>query len=71
MAMLKITPLVVAVGLSLTLPLAVIGDVMLGTTIRLQVLFGALLVLVSFYIVNFAGSNDRSESNDSESIVSR
>ncbi|KAF7311000.1 hypothetical protein HMN09_00643400 [Mycena chlorophos] len=51
LAMLKTTPLVVTVGLSLTIPLAVLGDFMLGRFTRGQVIFGALLVLLSFVVV--------------------
>ncbi|KAJ7038076.1 hypothetical protein C8F04DRAFT_367128 [Mycena alexandri] len=51
LAMLKTTPLVVTVGLSLTIPLAVIGDFILGRFTRGQVIFGALLVLLSFVVV--------------------
>ncbi|KAL1749095.1 hypothetical protein HDZ31DRAFT_59686 [Schizophyllum fasciatum] len=48
LAMLKTTPLVVTVGLSLTIPLAVAGDLVLGRAVRAQVVLGALLVLASF-----------------------
>ncbi|KAJ6503418.1 vacuolar membrane protein [Mycena vitilis] len=51
LAMLKTTPLVVTVGLSLTIPLAVIGDFLLGKFTRGQVIFGAILVLISFVVV--------------------
>ncbi|KAJ7783910.1 vacuolar membrane protein [Mycena maculata] len=51
LAMLKTTPLVVTVGLSLTIPLAVLGDFVLGRFTRGQVIFGALLVLLSFVVV--------------------
>ncbi|KAJ7487717.1 hypothetical protein B0H11DRAFT_2014574 [Mycena galericulata] len=51
LAMLKTTPLVVTVGLSLTIPLAVLGDFILGRFTRGQVIFGALLVLISFVVV--------------------
>ncbi|TFK41046.1 hypothetical protein BDQ12DRAFT_600688 [Crucibulum laeve] len=51
LAMLKTTPLVVTVGLSLTIPLAVIGDFMLKRPTRGQVIFGAILVLISFVTV--------------------
>ncbi|KAK7064131.1 hypothetical protein R3P38DRAFT_3249713 [Favolaschia claudopus] len=51
LAMLKTTPLVVTVGLSLTIPLAVLGDFILGKFTRGQVIFGALLVLLSFVVV--------------------
>ncbi|CAK5280569.1 unnamed protein product [Mycena citricolor] len=51
LAMLKTTPLVVTVGLSLTIPIAVLGDFLLGRFTRGQVFFGALLVLLSFAVV--------------------
>ncbi|KAJ7706063.1 hypothetical protein B0H17DRAFT_608998 [Mycena rosella] len=51
LAMLKTTPLVATVGLSLTIPLAVLGDFMLGKFTRGQVILGAILVLVSFVVV--------------------
>jgi solute carrier family 35 protein F5 len=50
-AMLKTTPLVVTIGLSLTIPLAVLGDFFLGKPATGQVLFGAALVLISFLAV--------------------
>ncbi|KAL0579111.1 hypothetical protein V5O48_002894 [Marasmius crinis-equi] len=50
-AMLKTSPLVVTVGLSLTMPLAVVGDFFLGRPVPLQVIGGALLVLVSVVLV--------------------
>lgn len=49
--MLKTTPLLVTVGLSLTIPLALLGDLLLGRTTRVQALIGAGLVLVSFIVV--------------------
>jgi len=51
LAMLKTTPLVVTVGLSLTIPLAVLGDFFLGKPAQGQVLLGAFLVLFSFVVV--------------------
>jgi solute carrier family 35, member F5 len=51
LAMLKTTPLVVTIGLSLTIPLAVVGDFFLSKPTQLQVLAGALLVLISFVVV--------------------
>ncbi|KAH9985406.1 hypothetical protein BJV74DRAFT_878665 [Russula compacta] len=50
-AMLKTTPLVVTIGLSLTMPLAVLGDMMLGHPVKVQVVLGAGLVLVSFVVI--------------------
>lgn len=59
LAMLKTTPLVVTVGLSLTIPLAVVGDLMLGRSTRGQVLVGAFLVLLSFVVVGIDDANVR------------
>lgn len=50
-AMLKTTPLVVTVGLGLTIPVAVIGDSFLGKPAAAQVLAGALLVVIAFIAV--------------------
>jgi solute carrier family 35 protein F5 len=51
LAMLKTTPLVVTIGLSLTMPLAVLGDIVLQHTVKAQVAAGAALVLVSFVVI--------------------
>ena len=56
-AMLKTTPLVVTVGLSLTIPFSVIGDTVLGHSIHMQVIVGAVLVMASFVIVGLDGSS--------------
>ncbi|KAI0068388.1 hypothetical protein BV25DRAFT_1793900 [Artomyces pyxidatus] len=56
LAMLKTTPLVVTVGLSLTMPLAVVGDFLLKHPVRVQVVIGALLVLVSFVVIGLEDS---------------
>ncbi|KAJ1304483.1 hypothetical protein OPQ81_005629 [Rhizoctonia solani] len=58
LAMLKTTPLVVTVGLSLTIPLAVGGDLFLGTSTSAQALIGAALVLASFVVI---GLEDQEE----------
>ncbi|KAG6885454.1 hypothetical protein C0993_001534 [Termitomyces sp. T159_Od127] len=50
-AMLKTTPLVVTIGLTLTIPLAVIGDLSLGKTVHFLVLVGASIVVFSFVMV--------------------
>ena len=57
-AMLKTTPLVVTVGLSLTIPVAVAGDFLLGKTVRLMSLLGAFLVLGSFVVVGLEDSRN-------------
>jgi solute carrier family 35 protein F5 len=50
-AMLKTTPLVVTIGLSLTIPFAVVGDFLLNRPAHGQVVVGAVLVLLSFIVV--------------------
>lgn len=57
-AMLKTTPLVVTVGLSLTIPVAVAGDFLLGRAVRLISLLGAFLVLGSFVVVGLEDSKN-------------
>ncbi|KAJ3737103.1 hypothetical protein DFJ43DRAFT_1049205 [Lentinula guzmanii] len=64
LAMLKTTPLVVTIGLSLTIPLAVVGDFFLSKPAQLQVLAGALLVLVSFVVVGFDDANMEQQQRD-------
>jgi solute carrier family 35 protein F5 len=61
LAMLKTTPLVVTVGLSLTIPLAVAGDFMLGKPSHAQILTGAFLVLGSFVLVGVVDSKQVEE----------
>ena len=56
-AMLKTTPLVVTVGLTLTIPLAVLGDWLLGRSTHMQVLIGALLISISFAMVGLDDSS--------------
>jgi solute carrier family 35, member F5 len=51
LAMLKTTPLVVTVGVGLTIPLALIGDFFLSTQPSVQALAGSCLVLASFIAV--------------------
>lgn len=58
-AMLKTTPLVVTVGLSLTIPLAVVGDYFLGKPATFQVLVGAVLVTGAFIVVGVKNSKSR------------
>ncbi|KAF8078506.1 hypothetical protein FPV67DRAFT_1557818 [Lyophyllum atratum] len=65
LAMLKTTPLVVTIGLSLTIPIAVIGDFFLGKTTRALVLIGAFLVIVSFVIVGLDDAKMRSQKEES------
>ncbi|CDO76612.1 hypothetical protein BN946_scf184868.g26 [Trametes cinnabarina] len=57
-AMLKTTPLVVTVGLSLTMPLAVLGDFVLGRPAKAQVMLGAAVVIFSFLALGFEDSRN-------------
>jgi solute carrier family 35, member F5 len=60
-AMLKTTPLVVTVGLSLTIPFSIVGDIILGHTIHMQVIVGALLIMASFVAVGLDSSTQKLE----------
>lgn len=60
-AMLKTTPLVATVGLSLTIPAAVFGDAVLGVPVHLQVLVGATFVLVGFVTI---GADSKTNGNE-------
>lgn len=62
--MLKTTPLVVTIGLSLTMPLAVLGDIGLQHPVKGQVLLGAALVLVSFVVIGLEGSKSPLEKEE-------
>lgn len=62
LAMLKTTPLVVTVGLSLTIPLAVLGDFFRGRDTHAQVIFGAALVVISFVALGL-GNGSETEDN--------
>ncbi|KAG8704691.1 hypothetical protein FRC09_003381 [Ceratobasidium sp. 395] len=57
LAMLKTTPLVVTIGLSLTIPLAVGGDLFLGKSTSAQSLIGATLVLIAFIVIGLEDRN--------------
>ena len=61
-AMLKTTPLVVTVGLSLTMPLAVLGDFFLGRPAKMQVVLGAIIVIGSFLALGVEDSRNAEES---------
>ncbi|KAJ7070921.1 vacuolar membrane protein [Mycena amicta] len=69
LAMLKTTPLVVTVGLSLTIPLAVIGDFLLSKFTRGQVIFGAILVLLSFVVVGLDNEKVKSREDPIEEVA--
>lgn len=59
--MLKTTPLVVTIGLSLTMPLAVLGDFVLGKPAKIQVIVGAAVVLCSFILVGLEDAHNAEE----------
>ncbi|KAG8921336.1 hypothetical protein FRC03_011715 [Tulasnella sp. 419] len=66
--MLKTTPLLFTIGLSLTIPFAVMGDViLLNMGVGGQSLLGATLVLISFVAIGIEGS----DSDESEEFVPR
>ncbi|KZO90098.1 hypothetical protein CALVIDRAFT_523194 [Calocera viscosa TUFC12733] len=58
LAMMKTTPLVVTIGLSLTIPLAVLGDMWFGHYATLQTVFGAVLVLFAFSAVGWDSAKE-------------
>ncbi|KAF9068114.1 hypothetical protein BDP27DRAFT_1327961 [Rhodocollybia butyracea] len=62
-AMLKTTPLVVTIGLSLTIPLAVVGDFLLTKPVQAQVLVGALLVVGAFVVVGIDDAKTEPQDN--------
>jgi solute carrier family 35 protein F5 len=64
LAMLKTTPLVVTVGLSLTIPLAVIGDEILNIPTKTQAGLGALLVLGGFGLVGWENARSAPQKDD-------
>lgn len=68
LSMLKTTPLLVTIGISLTIPVAVTGDFILNAPVRGQVMIGAILVLISFTAIGLDGWNterDKTREEDS------
>lgn len=61
LAMLKTTPLVVTIGLSLTMPLAMFGDFIFGKSVKAQVILGASLVLLSFAAIGLQDVDNETE----------
>jgi len=57
-AMLKTTPLVVTVGLSLTIPVAVVGDFIRNRPVHGIVILGAVLVVLSFIALGLEDSRE-------------
>jgi solute carrier family 35 protein F5 len=56
LAMLKTTPLVVTIGLSLTIPFAIVGDFLLNIPTALTAILGAILVLAAFVAIGVENS---------------
>ena len=61
LAMLKTSPLVVTIGLSLTIPEAVVGDFLRHRPTHGEVIAGAVLVLLSFVAVGLENSKEQAE----------
>jgi solute carrier family 35, member F5 len=61
LAMLKTTPLVVTVGLSLTIPIAVVGDFIRNRPSHGIVIAGALFVALSFVALGLEDSKIHEE----------
>ncbi|KAF9452665.1 hypothetical protein P691DRAFT_772113 [Macrolepiota fuliginosa MF-IS2] len=57
LAMLKTTPLLVTIGISLTIPFAVVGDFILNAPVQGQVIVGASLVLLAFIAIGSDKTN--------------
>lgn len=67
LAMLKTTPLVVTIGLSLTIPLAVVGDFLRRRPTQAEVIAGAALVLLGFVAVGLDDSTEQVEDTSTTS----
>ncbi|KAI6145826.1 hypothetical protein BKA82DRAFT_4161769 [Pisolithus tinctorius] len=67
-AMLKTTPLVATIGLSLTIPLAITGDFFLGKPAAAQVVIGALFVLFGFIVVGAENAKEESRNYPIENL---
>ncbi|SAM06402.1 hypothetical protein [Absidia glauca] len=62
LAMLMTSPLVVTLGISLTIPLALFGDVVFKHFVpQCQYALGALLVVIGFFSVNMSALNERND----------
>ena len=62
--MLLTSPLVVTVGLSLTIPLSLVGQIILNSqTSSLAYWLGALVVLLSFIFINYQSQKEEETPN--------
>ncbi|KAI9316055.1 hypothetical protein BX666DRAFT_1954441 [Dichotomocladium elegans] len=69
LAMLMTSPLVATLGVSLTIPLALAGDLLIKhTVLAIQYIIGAILVVAGFLAVNIAALSEVSSSTDYASI---
>ena len=67
-AMLLTSPLVVTVGLNLTIPLSLIGQIFINTQIPTLVYWiGAAIVFVAFIVVDRESKKEKAEENASSS----
>lgn len=60
-AMLKTSPLTVTLGMSLTIPCAIVGDILEGNNPRIFDLIGAGIIIIAFVIVGLADHKEASE----------
>ena len=63
-AMLKTTPLVFTVGLSLTIPFAVVAEFWRKTAVHAAVIAGAIVVIGSFVVIGLDNSRERPENKN-------
>ena len=71
-AVLMTSPLTVTIGLSLTIPLALIGDVLFkGTFMSIGYWFGVIMVIGGFFGVNFLEFKENSNDRKPEVILDR
>jgi len=68
LAMLKTTPLVVTIGLSLTIPLAIIGDFFLKIRTAPQAILGSVFVLGGFIVVGVEDSKVQEAEPESDGV---
>ena len=74
-AMLKTTPLLVTIGLSLTIPVAIVGDFVLKQPVAPLAITGAVFVLAAFFLIGFEDSKSenaddgKDQSEESERLV--
>lgn len=70
-AMLKTTPLLVTIGLSLTIPVAIAGDFILNQPAAPLAITGAVLVLGAFCLIGFQDSRSEFDEDRKSQIEER